>query len=130
MPYQAGRPTLPQSALTIGLIALLAFVVEILLEHLIRKPLEQAAPHAPRWWLIYVSLVLGAALGWFSEVNLFEGLIPVLVGRIVTALLYITPGRQQPGKWLDQRRRAQQSTCIPSRRFETRLHWLLIQRAE
>ena len=34
-----------------------------------------------------MSLVLGAALGWFSEVNLFEGLIPVLVGRIVTSLL-------------------------------------------
>jgi hypothetical protein len=25
--------------------------------------------------------------GWFSEVNIFDGLIPVLVGRIVTALL-------------------------------------------
>jgi hypothetical protein len=71
----------------VGLIALLAFVVEILVEHLVGKPLEQAAPHTPRWWLIYVSLVLGAALGWFSEVNLFEGLIPVLVGRIVTSAL-------------------------------------------
>jgi hypothetical protein len=71
----------------VGLVALLAFVVEILVEHLVGKPLEQASPVTPRWWLIYVSLVLGAALGWFSEVNLFDGLIPVLVGRIVTALL-------------------------------------------
>ena len=71
----------------VGLIALLAFVVEILVEHLVGKPLEQAAPNCPRWWLIYVSLVLGAALGWFAKVNLFEGLIPVLVGRIVTSLL-------------------------------------------
>jgi hypothetical protein len=31
--------------------------------------------------LIYVSLVLGAALGWFSEVNLFEGLVPALAGE-------------------------------------------------
>ena len=57
------------------------------MEHLVGKPLEQASPHTPRWWLIYVSLVLGATLGWFSEVNLFEGLIPVLVGRIVTSAL-------------------------------------------
>jgi hypothetical protein len=34
-----------------------------------------------------VSLVAGCALGWFSEVNAFEGLVPVLVGRIVTSLL-------------------------------------------
>ena len=67
----------------VGLIALLAFVVEIR----VGKPLEQASPHTPRWWLIYVSLVLGAALGWFSEVNLFVGLKPVRGGRIVTALL-------------------------------------------
>jgi hypothetical protein len=87
VPHAAGRPALPQSALTIGLIGLLAFVVEILVEHLVGKPLEQAAPHTPRWWLIYVSLVLGAALGWFSEVNLCEGLVPVLVGRIVTSAL-------------------------------------------
>ena len=114
----------------VGLIALLAFVVEILVEHLVGKPLEQASPHTPRWRLIYVSPVCGALPGWFSEVNLFEGLISVLVGRIVTALLYITPGRQQPNKWLDQRCRVQQSTCIPSHRFETLLHWLLTQHAE
>jgi hypothetical protein len=71
VPHPAGRPALPQSTLTIGLIALLAFVVEILVEHLMGKPLEQAAPHTPRWWLIYVSLVLDA----------------VLVGGIVSSLL-------------------------------------------
>ena len=71
----------------VALTILLAFVVEILVEHLVGKPLEQAAPMFPRWWLIYVSLVGGAALGWFSEVNIFEGLIPVLVGRIVTSIL-------------------------------------------
>ena len=71
----------------IGLVALLAFVVEILVEHLVGKPLEQAAPAVPRWWLIYVSLVAGTVLGWFAQVNLFEGLIPVLVGRIVTSAL-------------------------------------------
>ena len=71
----------------VGLVALLAFVVEILVEHLVGKPLEQASPMTPRWWLIYVSLVFGAALGWFAEVNVFDGLLPVLVGRILTAIL-------------------------------------------
>ena len=47
--------------------------------------MEQAAPSVPHWWLIYVSLVGGAVLGWFSRMNLFERLIPVLVGRIVTS---------------------------------------------
>ena len=66
---------------------LLAFVVEIMVEHLVGKPLEQAAPMFHRWWLIYVSLIGGCSLGWFSEVNIFEGLIPVLTGRIVTSIL-------------------------------------------
>jgi hypothetical protein len=58
----------------IGLVALLAFVVEVLVEHLVGKPLETAAPYFPRWWLIYVSLVAGGMLGWFSQVNAFEDL--------------------------------------------------------
>ena len=59
-----------------------------LVEHLVGKPLEAAAPCVPRWWLIYVALVVGAALGWFSGRNMFLVLeIPVVVGRILTALL-------------------------------------------
>jgi len=72
----------------IGLVALLAFVVEVLVEHLVGKPLETAAPYFPRWWLIYVSLVAGVAVGWFSTLNVFaETPMPGLEGRIVTALL-------------------------------------------
>ena len=44
------------------------------------EPLDKALPELDRWWLIYVSVVLSAAPGWFSEVSLFEGLVPVLVG--------------------------------------------------
>ena len=44
------------------------------------EPLDKALLEFDRWWLIFVSLVLGAAPGWFSEVNLFEGLVPALVG--------------------------------------------------
>ena len=71
-----------------GLAFFLAFVAAVLVEHLVAKPLEAAAPYTPRWWLIYVSLVVGAVLGWFFEVNVFAMLaIPAIVGRIVTALL-------------------------------------------
>lgn len=72
----------------IGLVALLAFIVEVLVEHLTGNPLEEAASYFPRWWLIYVSLVGGVAVGWFSTLNVFaETPMPGLGGRILTALL-------------------------------------------
>jgi hypothetical protein len=43
---------------------------------------EVAVPEVDRWWLIYVALVAGGALGWFAQVNIFDGLIPMLVGRM------------------------------------------------
>jgi hypothetical protein len=51
------------------------------------KSLEKALPEPDRWWLVYVSLVAGCAVGCFTKVDAFEGLVPTLVGRIVTALL-------------------------------------------
>ena len=74
----------------VGLVILLAFIVEVLVEHLVGKPLEVAAPEVDRWWLIYVALLSGGALGWFAQVNIFDGLLPVLVGRILTC----HPGRR------------------------------------
>lgn len=75
-------------ATQVAMALLLAFIVEVLVEHLVGKPLEAAAPYFPRWWLIYVSLVAGTALGWFSGSNMFLILeIPVVVGRVLTALL-------------------------------------------
>jgi len=71
----------------VGLVILLAFIVEVLVEHLVGKPMEVAAPGVDRWWLIYVALVTGGVLGWFAGVNIFDGLLPVLVGRILTAIL-------------------------------------------
>jgi hypothetical protein len=41
----------------VGLVILLAFIVETLVEHLVGKPLEEKAPRVDRWWLIYVALV-------------------------------------------------------------------------
>ena len=66
----------------------LAFAAEVLVEHLVADSLGAAAPYMLRWWLIYVRLAGGAALGWFFEVNVFAMLtIPAIVGRVVTALL-------------------------------------------
>jgi len=70
------------------LVLFLAFVNEVLVEHLVGKPLERALPEADRWWLIYVALVSGAALSWFSGLDLFTELpIPPMVGLVLTALL-------------------------------------------
>jgi hypothetical protein len=71
----------------VGLVILLAFIVEVLVEHLVGKPMEVAAPGVDRWWLIYVALVAGGVLSWFSNVNIFEGVVLVMVGRILTAIL-------------------------------------------
>jgi hypothetical protein len=71
----------------VGLVILLAFIVEVLVEHLVGKPMEVAVPGVDRWWLIYVALVIGGALGWFAQVSIFDGLLPMMVGRILTAIL-------------------------------------------
>jgi hypothetical protein len=71
----------------VGLVILLAFIVEVLVEHLVGKPMEVAAPGVDRWWLIYVALVAGVALGWFSGVNIFGDVLPATVGRVLTAVL-------------------------------------------
>ena len=72
--------------LNVGLVILLDFIVEVLNEHLVGKPME-------------------LALGWFARVNIFDGLIPVLVGRVnlrpetvkpETGLIPLLVGRVNP----------------------------------
>lgn len=73
---------------SVALAGFLALVNERLVEHFVGKPLEINLPTVNRWWLIYVALVTGALLGWTTGVNIFGALpIPVLVGRILTALV-------------------------------------------
>ena len=72
----------------IALALFLAFIVEVLIEHFIAKPLEHAAPFLDRWWLIYVALVFGGLVSWFCKLNIFAELeIPELVGLLLTAVL-------------------------------------------
>jgi hypothetical protein len=59
----------------------------VLVEHFIGKLLEEQFPQVNRWWLIYVALVSGGVLTWFVALNLFEGLMLPVLGRIVTGTI-------------------------------------------
>ena len=70
--------------LTIALF--LAAVNEGLVNYL-SEPLKQKYPELDTWWLMYVALITGSLLGWFSGVNLFVGYIQEeLVAKLLTAV--------------------------------------------
>jgi hypothetical protein len=51
-------------------------------------PIRVRYPDLDLWWLIYVALATGAALGWVSGANLVEAYVPdPMVGRVLTSLL-------------------------------------------
>ncbi|MCA9942842.1 MAG: hypothetical protein KC449_05150 [Anaerolineales bacterium] len=52
------------------------------------EPAKKKYPGVDFWWLIYVALLTGAGIAWFSGVNLFADLIAhALVGRVLSAVL-------------------------------------------
>lgn len=68
--------------------ALFLAVVNSKIIDYIAEPIRKKFPKADLWWLIYVSLVTGAAIGWFAQINLFSEIVPnVLLGRILTSVL-------------------------------------------
>ncbi len=76
---------MPIDALVVG--TLLAVVNSKLIDYL-AAPLRQKFPNLDLWWLLYVSLATGFAIGWFGNVNLFSDYIEsVLLGRILSSLL-------------------------------------------
>jgi hypothetical protein len=66
---------------------LLAVVNRALIDYL-AAPIRQKFPDHDLWYLVYISLLTGGAIGWLAGVNLFGaiGSMPVTVGRILTAL--------------------------------------------
>lgn len=73
----------------LGVAVLAAAVIKLLVDHLFR-PVEENVPAADDWWWKpYVYLVIGGALGWFTELNGFPELWPRVpeIGRALTALL-------------------------------------------
>jgi hypothetical protein len=52
------------------------------------KPLRDRFPGHDFFWLFYVSLLTGGAIGWFSEGNMFAEFIPdPIFGRVLTSIL-------------------------------------------
>ena len=57
-----------------------------IVEHIIKPIFEKL--NWDKFWLAYVSLVVGGGLVWLSGVNLFAAYLPdPLVGRILTAVV-------------------------------------------
>jgi hypothetical protein len=66
---------------------LIAGVSEIVVEYLLGQPLEQAGVKK-RWWLVYPAAAIGAAIGWFANVNVFAGTaMDAVAGQAITAVL-------------------------------------------
>lgn len=52
------------------------------------KPLKKRFKGVDFWFLVYVALASGVAIGWLSEANVFGQFIPsVVTGRVLTAIL-------------------------------------------
>lgn len=52
------------------------------------EPVRRRWPEADLWWLLYVALISGFVISWFSGVNLFEATVAnELLGRILSGLL-------------------------------------------
>jgi hypothetical protein len=68
--------------------ALLLAVVNSKIVDYVADPVRKKFPDADLWWLIYVSLATGAAVGWFAEINLFREIVPnVILGRVLSSIL-------------------------------------------
>ncbi len=69
-------------------VALLLAVTNSKIVDYVAEPVRKKFPNADLWWLVYVSLVTGACIGWFGEINLFAGVVPsVLLGRVLSSIL-------------------------------------------
>jgi hypothetical protein len=66
---------------------LLAVVNRALIDYL-ATPIRQKFPEHDLWYLVYVSLATGGAIGWVAGINLFAAIesMPVALGRVLTAL--------------------------------------------
>lgn len=68
--------------------ALLLAVVNSKIVDYVADPVRKHYPEADLWWLIYVALATGAAIGWFAGINLFAEIVPnALLGRILSSVL-------------------------------------------
>ena len=67
--------------------AFLSLVNTTIVDYLL-QPIKEKFPNLETWWMVYVSLLTGGLLVWFSQVNLFLSYMPdITVGRILTAIV-------------------------------------------
>lgn len=65
----------------------LATVVKAIVD-LIKSPIKQRYPEYDLWWFVYVGVLVGVLVGWFSGVNIFADWVQDLItGRILTGVL-------------------------------------------
>lgn len=50
-------------------------------------PVREKYPDLDLWWLVYVALVTGGLIGWFSTLNLFASIPNEAVGRLLTCVV-------------------------------------------
>jgi len=70
--------------------ALLLGVVNMSIVDYLAEPVRKRYPKLDLWWLLYVALGTGGAIGWFANINLFADMIPTmepLAGKILTCAL-------------------------------------------
>ena len=67
--------------------ALLLAVVNKGIVDYLAAPIKKAYANLDMWWLVYVSLVTGAGIGFISGLNLFVGTLDGLPGQVVTSIL-------------------------------------------
>lgn len=66
---------------------LLAVAAKAIVDYL-AEPVRKKYPNLDMWWIIYPAFVIGGAVGYIADINLFETVAPGLVGvagRILTA---------------------------------------------
>jgi len=61
-----------------------AFIITTIVEAIVKPIWERL--HLDKFWILYVILVLGSALGWFTELNGFPILKEEIIGRILSSL--------------------------------------------
>lgn len=84
---QEGEPVANATS-PIAIVTMLAVVNKVIVDY-IADPIRKHLNGTDMWWLLYVSLITGAALGWLSGANIFADVIPdaLIMGRVLTALV-------------------------------------------
>lgn len=72
-----------QLIVVLGLAGAVKAIVDLLI-----SPVKQQYPTMNLWWFVYVGVLAGLVVGWFSGVNVFSDWIAdPITGRVLTGIL-------------------------------------------